>query len=527
MRGDVAGSVVSDRVGVYTTLALSGLLGYCVGSRGFPEWQVPVETAQVIAGIVRYPANNPFLIYHLKLWTVLHQICAALLAVGVSEIRLSVILSGVTGMLSFQALAMTAFAFSRSIWIGVAAALIVFVSGAADFGVRYPIFLLGTSHTYGSVGLSWIVLTAALIGCGRYRAGLLLLGLAPAIHPSLGVWLAIIAALACASDLQSVRAHILPNWRWFAGGALVTAASLALQMWTGRSVPSIDSATAARYLATFTALWDEHRQPMGFANVGVALNLGAVIVGIIWLMWCRGRVSPPSSFLLRFVIASGGVSFACIALSRISPDRLPGFLVVLMPTRVVNVDVMMFAALVLGILGTYRSVVGRLLLFMVIGALLLNPHSLANLLHPQVRTIDVALRDRTNDALFATAARGKGMVATGGDLHLIQLRTRRPVVLDGGGLDGLPYALAGGPEMARILRDVYDIDFFNPPAEAHGIGVIPSAYNRSIWESFTPDKWKEIRRKYNVTHVMTDNAWTLHLPIVAQNAHYLLYEIPE
>jgi hypothetical protein len=60
----------SDRIGAYTTLAVSGLLGYFVGSRGFPEWQVPVETAQVLAGIVRYPPDNPFLIYHLKLWTV-------------------------------------------------------------------------------------------------------------------------------------------------------------------------------------------------------------------------------------------------------------------------------------------------------------------------------------------------------------------------------------------------------------------------------------------------------------------------
>lgn len=517
----------ADRIGAYTTLAVTGLLGYYVGSRAFPEWQVPVETAQVIAGIVRYPPDNPFLIYHLKLWTILHQICAVLLAVGVSEIRLSVMLSGATGMLSFQALAMTAFAFSRSIWISLATAIIVFVSGAANFGVRYPIFLLGTSHTYGSVGLSWVVLTAALIGCGRYRAGLLLLGLAPAIHPSLGVWLAIITALAFVSDLQSARTHILPNWRWFAGGALVTAVSLALHMWIGRSVPSLDASTAARYLSTFTALWDEHRQPMGFANVGVALNIGAVIVGLIWLMWFRRRLPESSPFVLQFVIASGVVSFACIALSRIPPDRLPGFLVVLMPTRVVNVDVMMFAALVLGILGIYRNGVGRLLLILVIGGLLLNGQSLSNLLHPQLRTIDVALRDRTNDALLATAARGKGMLATGGDLHLIQLRTRRPVVLDGGGLDGLPYALAGGPEMARILRDIYEIDFFNPPAEAHGIGMIPSAYNRRIWETYSPDRWQAIRRKYNVTHVMTDNAWTLHLPIVAQNAHYLLYEIPE
>jgi hypothetical protein len=227
------------------------------------------------------------------------------------------------------------------------------------------------------------------------------------------------------------------------------------------------------------------------------------------------------------VIASGLVSFACIGLSWVPPDRLPGFVVVLMPTRVVNVDVMMFAVLVLGLLGTYRTVAGRLLLAGVMGGLLLTSHRLPDVLHPQLRTIEVAFRDRTNDALLATAARGKGLLATGGDLHLIQLRTRRPVVLDGGGLDGLPYALAGGPEMARILRDIYGIDFFNPPAEAHGIGMVPSSFNRRVWEGYPQDRWEEIRRKYNVTQVMTYNDWTLHLPIVAQNARYLLYEIPQ
>jgi len=517
----------ADRIGAFTTLVLSGLAGYYAGSRAFPEWQVPVETAQVIAGIVRYPPDNPFFIYHLKLWTLLHQISAALLAAGMSEIRLSVMLSGVTGMLSFQALAMTAYAFNRSIWLSVIAAIVVFVSGATDYGVRYPVFLLGTSHTYGSVGLSWIVLVAAVIGCGRYRTGLFLLGLAPAIHPSLGIWLAIITALALASDRETVTTHILPNWRWFAAGACVTAASLALHLWTGRGVPSIDSSSAARYLSTFTSLWDEHRQPMGFISPGVALNVAAVLVGIVWLVWFEKRLPKSSTFALRFVMASGVVSLACVGISRVPPDRLPGFLVVLMPTRVVNIDVMMFAVLVLGLLGMYRSVLGRLLMVVLTAGLLLNESRFLTLLRQPLRTIDVAFRDRTNDALLATAARGHGMLATGGDLHLVQLRTRRPILLDGGGLDGLPYALAGGPEMVRILHDVYDIDFFNPPAEAHGIGMIPSSYNRRIWEAYSRERWQQIRRKYNVTQVMTYNDWTLSLPIVAQNARYLLYEIPE
>jgi len=587
-----------SRVGALTTLVVSGLVGYYVGSRGFPEWQVPVESAQVIAGIVRYPAGNPFFIYHLQLWTLLHQVCAALLAMGVSEIRLSTILSGISGMVSFQALALTVYAFGRSTWISTVAAIVIFTTRAADYGVRYPIFLLGTSHTYGTLGLSLVVLVAALFGCGRYGLGLFLLGLAPAIHPSLGVWLALIAGLALAWDARTARTFVLPRWRWFLAGVLVTAASLGLHLWTGRNLPSIDPPTAARYLSAFTTLWDDHRRPMGLDSPGIALNGAALVLGLLWLTVFRAVVSPASAFVLRFVSVSAAVSFACVAVSHVAPDRLPRLLVVLMPTRVANVDAMMFGALVFGLIGLYRRTVwGRVLLTTFAAGLLINHQGLLSPrferattlpLEPRLFTIyvmlaaagllvsgaartawmardnlrvrtmpggirvaaDLALvavvagalvpglfplpgsapgifRDRTNDGLFATAARGSGMLLTGGDLHLVQLRTRRPVVLDGGGLDGLPYALPGAPETERILRDIYGLEFFHPPDEARGVGMIPPSVNQPIWEAYSTDRWQEIRRTYNVTQVLTYNNWTLRLPVVAQNAHYLLYGIPE
>ena len=63
-------------------LIVSGIGGFHAGFVTFPDWQVAVETAQVTSGIVAYPPGNPFLLYHLKLWTVLHQICGALLLSG-------------------------------------------------------------------------------------------------------------------------------------------------------------------------------------------------------------------------------------------------------------------------------------------------------------------------------------------------------------------------------------------------------------------------------------------------------------
>jgi hypothetical protein len=110
------------------------------------------------------------------------------LRAGVSEITLSLIVSGLQGMLTFQALALFVYALGRDVLLAVGTAALIFFSRAAEYGTVYPLFLLGTEHTYGVVGLSTGVLVMALLGAGWYRTGALLLGIAPCIHPSLGSW---------------------------------------------------------------------------------------------------------------------------------------------------------------------------------------------------------------------------------------------------------------------------------------------------------------------------------------------------
>ena len=123
----------------------------------------------------------------------LHQLLALGLRAGVSELTLSLIVSGVQGMLTFQALALFVYALSRDILLAVGAAALIFFTRSAEYGTVYPLFLLGTEHTYGVVGLSTGVLAVAMLGAGWYRAGALLLGMAPCIHPSLGSWTALVS----------------------------------------------------------------------------------------------------------------------------------------------------------------------------------------------------------------------------------------------------------------------------------------------------------------------------------------------
>src|SRR5438067_2653379 len=230
---------------------------------GFPDWQVAVETSQVIAGLVRYPAAAPFFIYHIKLWTILHQILAMFLRLGVSEIRLSLVVSGVLGMVTFQALSMVVYALSRDAWLAIGAPAFIFFTRAAEYGAVYGLFLLGTENTYGILGLSFCLLAVAMIAAGSYRAGGFLLAVAPAVHPALGVWTGAIVAGALLFDLRALHGELRPAVRWFVIGCLVTLASLALQLVTIYRAPHVAPAGdpfTTQEISAFITFWDGHRK---------------------------------------------------------------------------------------------------------------------------------------------------------------------------------------------------------------------------------------------------------------------------
>ncbi|CAN5766008.1 hypothetical protein BH24ACI5_BH24ACI5_20510 [soil metagenome] len=587
-----------QRHGSLWVLLAGGALGFHLGYTRFPDWQGPVETAQVLAGLVSYPHETPFYIYHVKLWTLLHQICALLLLSGVSEIALSRLLSGVMGMLSFQALAMFGYAFSRVALASVGAAVLVFVSETVQAGAVYPIFLMGVPFTYGVIGLSLIVLIATLVGGDRPRAGAFLLGLAPAVHPSLGFWLWVVIGASLLFDRQ-MREALRPAARPLLAGAAVTAASLGLHLVMASGVPAGPVESSRVYFDVFVALWDGHRRPIALTETAVLLNAAALVLASVWLRWFRHEVPPSAARLLRFVQVSAVIGVLLVPLSWIQPDRLPVTLLILMPGRVLNINALTFTMLLFGLLGASgaawrhglmlllavgllagrASMLWRLfpgvrpgwiaaiethwLLFAIAGALLAGAaiergrrgHAAEAPTRTQpprhgartalrivtlgvfVSAATVAYRvpedrsqlfiDRTNNYVLGAASRSPGLLLTSGDVYQMQLRTRRPHLIEVGALDTVAYMPETAPAMHRILRDIYGVDFFDPPAELRGTGMVTATVHRERWQRFTVEDWREIRKTYHVTQVLTSTDMELALPIVAGDRRLLLYAIPE
>jgi hypothetical protein len=362
--------------GAIWVLLLSGILGFRVGMLGFPDWQVAVETAQVVAGIVTYPADNIFYIYHTRLWTAMHQVLALALGAGVNEITLSLIVSGVQGMLTFQALALFVYALSLDVLLAIGAAALIFFTRSAEYGVVYPLFLLGTEHTYGVIGLSTSVAVVGLLGAGWYRAGAFFLGIAPCIHPSLGSWTGAIVALAVLSDFRRLRVELRPALPWFAAGCGVTLISLLVQFSLAPDIPPGMVRLSPEDLSTFVRLWDGHRAAVSIWHYGVVLNVASLVITSLWIARFAADLPRSSQLLLRISAAGSLLALAMIPLSWIPPDRLPPPLLILMPGRYLNFGAMTFVAILIGLLGSRRELWNRLVLVFLSLGLLLDDRSM-------------------------------------------------------------------------------------------------------------------------------------------------------
>ena len=99
------------------------------------------------------------------------------------------------------------------------------------------------------------------------------------------------------------------------------------------------------------------------------------------------------------------------------------------------------------------------------------------------------------------------------------------MLLDGGGLDALPYAPEAAPEMERILRRVYGIELLDPPEEARLRGTIPPEFTRRIWEAYPAAEWQRIAAEFGVRQVVTPHDWTLQLPLQARSRTLSVYDI--
>ena len=354
-------------------VAAAALLGFGLGASS-PAWHVALEPAQLLAGTVRYPVPTPFELYETQVWNVWHQLLAPLLAAGLSERTLSVLLSGTTTALTFAAVSGFARALGAGTLLALTAPLLMLLKHPTQAGFSYPIYLLGEGHTYGMAGLAWLALALAAFVAERWLLAGFLVGLAPALHVSLGAWLAIAIGAAALPALPALRPHLRRFCTGVALGGALCALSLGVHLALAPALPPSDPASSERYLTAFVRLWDAHR---------VAPDLGARPSFMVWcsaltalalLRLERDRLGAGAALALRVLVVCSAVGFVVsMALPQLVLEAVPKLLLIAMPTRLANLASLLGIPLALAVIDRFRSdPLPRVLLLAAMGLLALS-----------------------------------------------------------------------------------------------------------------------------------------------------------
>ena len=565
-----------------------GLVGALLGAIGHPTWHDALEPAQVLAGLVQYPPANVVYLSEVRTWTVLHQVGAALLLSGLDERTLAIVLSGLLGAVSLQAIGLLVLALTSDTLLAISCPVFVYLTNATAGGITYPVALMGTNATYGVLGLSLMLLTLALFALDRPRLAAFLLGLAPAVHPTIGIWCLAIVAASLLWDRPTARQWIAQAWPAFLGGLALTCASAYLQhvLTVGEWPPTQAPHELTPSILRFVRFWDSHRRPFAPVTGAMSIVLLTTSLCVVSLTVLNDHFAARCRFLLRALI----VAIAVGGLLSISYwfEGAPMTLLQLMPSRLLNLGSLTCMALIVSIAWTRQDdLVAQVLMAVIVVGLCLRPDpgglDRANVPGLMMRVIGTALVlstlagrgllaidrpirrrlvrglrlattivpflalvaiplaaartarppaislvDASNDPALAAAAHRTGLLLTGGQLRLIQLRTRRPVLLDAGYLDMLNYMPDLAIETEEILRKVYSVDLLHAPAEVWRHGThrqLLESIGKAAWAGRSPSEWKEIATAFGVYDVLTSSDWVLQLSVVARSGRFTLYEI--
>lgn len=574
---------------VHGVIVASGIIGFVVGLVCYPTWHEGLERAQVLAGVVQHPSDAPMRLVMLSSWTIVQESAGLLLRYGVSERMATLVLSGLAGMVSLQALAVGVLALSGNAVLAVLASVAIVMAKAAEGGVTYPLSLIGSTNTDGVIGFSYVVLGLGLIGAGRARAGAFALGFAPAVYAPMGVSIWGVVAIALCVWPSMLRTARKP----FALGALAAIACLLTHHWFRGSTGQIariwiELGDPSSLMSVGLRYWDVHRQPFNlFSGSGMAIPISTGLA-LLWLVRFPDSLPVAAHTFLRMTViavALGGV----LSLSYwFVPLQIPSAIALLIPSRLMDVGIFMLPVFVVGLLGRRQDdVAAQLVLAAILVSLLAIGFAIGatdtplasraskmelalaalalvllaersrrqgqaqgfaagvapRLLRASLLIVAVLLplkvaaaawgfqerlarqfQDGTTEPLFSAARNRPGMLLAQGGIESVQLRTRRPLLIDGATVDRAIYAPDALAGIARILERVYGVDFGARPTK--NIGALTEDAGRMLWESRTRAEWQAIAGAFGVTDILTTREWRLQLPIISLNAEFILYAVP-
>ena len=527
--------------------ALSLLFGTLISLTAF-SLQDATEGALVLAGIAYQPNTTPIGQYFFSSWTLLHQLGAALLFLGLDQDYLELIFNALPLALRNLAAFLIILHFSKKPLLALILGSTCVASGFAllEFSSPdYPITgRLGFSvqYTYGVVAYSVASLVIALILHKAFRLSAIVCGILVSIHIVIGLYMSLVCFIAGLACLYFSPGNNLKTFtKGYLLGLAISALSLGLFVLTKPQIGPINTEAYAAYLTHF----DGHRIPNFRPSVIISGMVGILLVTLLLAMNKKNHNHNLFGYLLLLLCVL--TSYLSYATFHFAYDWLPIHFISAMPNRFPSIWAAIAGPLAVSTLIVAFDWVSRkkakaeisiktaeflkkaqivnaakliVPLFLMVWTTELLPSIKALSFKPPQIMPPLFVEDR-----FWTDVRELNIrtpVLTSYHAASPALREGHlPVLISTRTINFLGYIPEASEQVADIITTAYGVNFYSPPSNAWSF----FENEQPFWNSLSLTDWRHISSKFRTHHVIAPSPSKLNLKRLVEGDEFTLFEI--
>ena len=479
--------------------------------------QVAVRGGLVISGEISFEDNiSPLKYYFLNSWTLLTQLSAFFLQLGITVKLVSLILVFCLNLILFYSCYAVLKKFTNDIKLSILCTtfLIFFQKNLGD--TDYP-SLIFSIHTFGAYAqaISGLIIVSVILK--NFKISLFLSLLLLAIHPIVGLWFLLLFILLIFFRKKEIKPKDF-KLTFLLGVSIVFFSFLTFIYF------SIESFSYDQNLFnTYLEKWDGHRSRTKEIHFEYIIKSLIIIIFLNCLFYQKEKFKTGLIFLNLIFISSFFIYF----LFRITNLNNFNILSMVIPGRFMIVYTFILWPITLAFLYKRFEKVKFIKSFFYALIILYSIMHYKNFFLAKDKLVELSIVSRFNveDKVFEKLSQIENtgnVIATEATAFKTLYFSKKPVLLMKS-FDFLPLHKYLTNSVSKILTEVYGYDFNNPPIK--NVPHLKDKFIRETFENRSVDDWRKIKINFKSNYIIVPNNWTLSIEKVFSDSYYSLYKI--
>ena len=401
-----------------------------------------------------------------------------------------------------------------------------------NFGsIDYPT-LMFSEHSYGQIGLSLASLAAGLLFTKKYQQGFIVSILLVGFHLSLGLWM---VAIIFISYLIFKEKLILPKYFIIKVSFSVIIISSFI-FFNYLSSPTIPYQFDYDDYKIYINIWDAHRTNYGNLNYfHAAYIIKSFVLTILIIIFLRLKdKNIIQNFGLLTILLSIIFSFLLYSMYKMFPYMFPDIFVRLMPQRFFLIHSVIGYPLIICL--SYRLIqkilkktninpVNILYFFIFVVSIHLLQHNESfGIRLDSIKKNNISFQKQNIFWEKVKKIKSSGYFLTSETSCIPAVaKALKPIIFCPAYLDTIPYKPKLVSPYRYLVENLIGINFKDPKFKNYG--GINDKELKEIFEKNSLEKWRYIKRKFNVEFIIVPQSWDMNLEKILNEVNLSVYKI--